>query len=266
MWTWGLSDIISFSFSICQLFVTPWTATSQASVHHPTPNLLNMSHWSGDVINKSHLLTNAFSSTFLYFPTSWSQIGQYLHIRWLVWVFNWHLILQMFRTDFNTRDRIWISLLSRNIGASALHGSKAFNSIAVLRFLYSQTLTSMHDNGKNPQSTLDGPLLAKWCLCLQYLSSWFHEFSTEILKVTFMLYWYVVEHHPPSFPLSWVRSWYGMAHGSLIEQNYGLYVIRLVSVLWLNFYYFIFTRSHCNAAGSSISHFWCDFLLQLLNC
>ena len=42
---------------------------------------------------------------------------------------------------------------------------KSINS-SVLNFLYSPTLTSIHNYGKNQTIWLDGPLLAKWCLCI----------------------------------------------------------------------------------------------------
>ena len=67
----------------------------------------------------------------------------------------------------------WISLQSKGL-------SRVFSSTTVQKhqfsgtsFLYSPTLTSIHDYWKNHSFDLDGPLLAKYCLCfLIYCLRW----------------------------------------------------------------------------------------------
>ena len=87
-----------------------------------------------------------------------------LHIRWpKYWSFNFkispsneHPGLISFRMD-------WLDLLAAQGTPKGLlqhHSSKASNYLA-LSFLYSPTLTSIHDYWKKPQPGLDGTLLTK---------------------------------------------------------------------------------------------------------
>ena len=137
----------------CPLFVTPWTATRQAPCPSPTPgvysNSCSLSQWCHPTISSC---VTAFSSCLQSFPASGSfqmnQLfasgGQSIGVSAPASVLpvniqNW----------FPLGGTCWISLQSKGL-------SRVFCNIIVqginssaLSFLYSPTLTSLHDYWKN---------------------------------------------------------------------------------------------------------------------
>ena len=145
------------SLSRVQLFVTPWTATRQASLSinnswsPPKPMSIE------SVMPSNHLI---FCCPFLLLPLIFHSIGVFsnesvLHIRWpKYWSFsfnispsNEHPGLISFRMD-------WFDVLAVQGTLKSLlqHHSSSINS-SVLSFLYSPTLTSIHDYWENHRAT-----------------------------------------------------------------------------------------------------------------
>ena len=151
------NSFIFFPFSVqllshVRLFATPWTAASQASLSitnsrsPPKPMSIEL------VMPSNHLI---LCRPFLLLPSIFPSIGVFsnesaLHIRWQkYWSFsfnispsNEHSGLVSFRMD-------WLDLSPRDSQESSLTPQfKSINS-SLLSFLYSPTLTSIHDYWKN---------------------------------------------------------------------------------------------------------------------
>ena len=141
------------SLSHVQLFVTPWTAACQAFLSIQTPgacsNSCPLSWWGHPTISSS---VNPFSSHLKYFPASesfpMSQLfasgGQSIGVS-----------ASASLLPVNSQDWVplgwtgWISCSPRD--SQEFSPTTQFKSIScsVLRFLYSPTLTSIHDYWKN---------------------------------------------------------------------------------------------------------------------
>ena len=154
--------------SYVRLFVTPWTAARQASLSIATSWSLFKLMSIESVMPSNRLI---HCHPLLLLPLIFLSIRafsneSFLHIKWpKYWSFSFNISpsneysgLISFRMD-------WLDLLAvqGNIESSLTPQFKSINSSA-LSFLYSTTLTSIHDWEK-PHPWLDGPLLAKWCLC-----------------------------------------------------------------------------------------------------
>ena len=141
------------SLSRVQLFATPWTATHQASlsvINSWSPSRTH-GHWVGDAIQPSHPLSSPSPPAF----NLSQQQGLFqwvLHIRWpKYWSFSFsirpsseHPGLISFRMD-------WLDLPAVQGTLKSLlqdHSSKA-SILSRPAFLYSPTLTSIHDYWKN---------------------------------------------------------------------------------------------------------------------
>ena len=155
------SGLVMMSLSSFQLscsvvsnsFATPWTAAHQDSVHHQLLELAQTHvHWVGDAIQPSHPLSGpsppAFSlsqndSVFQLVSPS-HQVGKILVLQLQHQSFQW-----IFRTDFLYDWQLWSSCNPRESQESSPAPQfKSINS-SVLSFLYSPSLTSIHDHWKN---------------------------------------------------------------------------------------------------------------------
>ena len=151
----SLSRIISsvHSLSLVWLFAIQWTAACQASCPSPTPriypNSCPLSQWYHPTISSSVLFPSppAYNLSQHHGLFKWVSSS----IRWpKYWSFsfnispsNEHSGLISFRMDY------WISLQSKRLSESSPTPQfKSINSSA-LSFLYSPTLTSIHDYWKN---------------------------------------------------------------------------------------------------------------------
>ena len=141
------------SLSCVQLFATPWTAAHQASLSITNSWSLHKLMSIESVMPFNHLI---LCHTLLLLPSIFPSIRAFsnesaLHIRWPeCWAFsfnispsNEHLGLTPFRMD-------WLGLLAVQ-GTLKSSPTPQFKSIIFLElsFLYSPTLTSIHDYWKN---------------------------------------------------------------------------------------------------------------------
>ena len=125
------------SLNRVQLFATPWTA-AHLPVHHQLPELTQThAHRVGDAIQPSHPL-----SSLLLLPSIFPSIRIFsnesvLRIRWpYYWSFSFIISPSSAHSGLNSQE------------SSPTSQFKRFNSLA-LSFLYSPTLTSIHDHWKN---------------------------------------------------------------------------------------------------------------------
>ena len=135
------------SFSHVQLFVTPWTAASPTPRVHPNP--CPLSQWCHQTISSSVV---PFSSCPQSFPASGSfPMSQLFTSGGLsIGVSAPTSVLTMNIQDWSPLGLTGlISLQSK--GLSRVFSNPQFKSInsSVLSFLYSPTLTSIHDHWKN---------------------------------------------------------------------------------------------------------------------
>jgi len=140
----GASSVQSLSH--VRLFATPWTAACQVSLPIQLPELTQTHvHWVNDAIQPSHPLSSPSPPIFPSIRVFSHE--SVLHIRWpKYWSFSFNVSpsneysgLISFRID-------WLDLLAVQGTLKTLlqhHSSKA--SILQLSFLYSPTLTSIHD-------------------------------------------------------------------------------------------------------------------------
>ena len=143
---------VQFSHCHVQLFVTPWTAAHQASLSITNSQSLLILMSIKSVMPSNHLI---LCSPLLFLNSIFSSIRVFsnetvLHIRWpKYWSFSFSISpsneysgLISFRMD-------WLDLLAvQGTQESSTSQFKSTNS-SVLSFLYSATLTSIHDYGKN---------------------------------------------------------------------------------------------------------------------
>ena len=141
------------SLSCVILFVTPWTAACQASLSITNSQSLLKTHvhWVGDAIQPSHPLSSPSPPAFNLFQhqglakwvTSSHQVAKVLEFQLQHSPSNEYSGLISFRTD-------WLDLFAVQGTLQSFfqqHSSKA--SIVRPSFLYSPTLTSIHDYWKN---------------------------------------------------------------------------------------------------------------------
>ena len=139
------------SLSRVQLFATPWTAACQASLSIISSRSLLKLTSIESVMPSSHLILYC---PLLLLPSIFPSIRVFsslsvLRIRWLkYWSFSFNISpsnegLISFRMD-------WLDLLAvqRTLKSLLTPQFKSINS-SVLSFLYSPTLTSIHDHWKN---------------------------------------------------------------------------------------------------------------------
>ena len=136
-------------------------------VYHQLPELIQTHVRVSDAIQPSHPLLSPSSPTFILsqhqdlcqWVSALHQVAKILEFQLQHQFFQWTP-----RTDLPLGLTGWISLQSK--GLSRVFSKPQFKSISAsaLNFLYSPTLTSIWLLEK-PKLWLDGPLLAKECLC-----------------------------------------------------------------------------------------------------
>ena len=154
------------SFIPVQFFVTPWTVACQASLSitncQSLPKPMSMSQWCHPAMSSSVV---PFSSCLQYFPASGSfQVSQlFASGDQIIGVSASTSVLPMNGQDwFPLGWTGWISLLSKTLGSQESSPALRFKSInsSSFSFLYSPTLTSIHDYWKNhnlgPRRTFPG--------------------------------------------------------------------------------------------------------------
>ena len=154
----GIADFNSISsvqsLSCVWLFVTPWTAARQASlVHHQLPEFTQTHvHWVSDAIQSSHHLSSPsppvpspsqYQGLFLWVSSS-HQVARILVFQLQHRSFQW-----TFRTELLQDGLVGSPCNPRDSQESSPTPQfKSINS-STLSFLYSPTLTSIHDDCKN---------------------------------------------------------------------------------------------------------------------
>ena len=153
-YTFAGTVLVQFS-SVTQLYVTPWTAAHQASLSIIScQNVLKLMSIES-VMPPNHLI---LCHPLLFLPSIFPQIRVFsndspLHIRWPKLELQLHLQLQSFQWIFRT-DFLWDGLDGSSCSPRHFQEPspaplfKSINSSA-LSFLYSPTLTSIHDYWKN---------------------------------------------------------------------------------------------------------------------
>ena len=142
-------------------------STPGLPVHHqllePTQSHV---HWVGDAIQPSYPLSSTSPPTLnlsqhqglFKWVSSFHQVAKVLEFQLQHQSFQWTP-----RTDLLQNGLVGSPCSPRDSQESSL--TPQVNS-SVLSFLYSPTLTSIHDYWKKNSFDFDGPLLAKYCLCL----------------------------------------------------------------------------------------------------
>ena len=144
---------VQFSLLVCPTLCDPMDCSMPGlPVHHQLPGHTQTHvHWVGDAIQPSHLLSSSSLSTFNLPSIGFLSNESVLHNRWP----NFGVSVSASVLPMNIQDWFslgligWISLQSK--GLSRLFSKpqlKSINSL-VLSFLYSPTLTSIHDYWKN---------------------------------------------------------------------------------------------------------------------
>ena len=138
------------SLSHVQLFATQWTAACQASLSTTNTWTLLKLMSIESVIPSNHLI---LCCPLLFLPSIFPSIRAFskesaLHIRWpRYWNLSFSISLSNIQDWFLLGWDGWISLQSKGL-SSVFSNTKSINS-SVLSFLYSPTLTSIHDCWKN---------------------------------------------------------------------------------------------------------------------
>ena len=138
------------SLSHVQLFATQWTAACQASLSTTNTWTLLKLMSIESVIPSNHLI---LCCPLLFLPSIFPSIRAFskesaLHIRWpRYWNLSFSISLSNIQDWFLLGWDGWISLQSKGL-SSVFSNTKSINS-SVLSFLYSPTLTSIHDHWKS---------------------------------------------------------------------------------------------------------------------
>ena len=149
---WNVS--VLFSHSVCvQLFATPWIAACQASLSITNSRSLLKLISIGLVMPSNHLI---LCHPLLLLPSIFSSIRVFsnesaLHIRWpKYWSFSFSISLSNEYSGLISFRMDWLNLLAVQGTLKSLYPTPQFKSISssVLSFLYSLTLTSVHDYWK----------------------------------------------------------------------------------------------------------------------
>ena len=168
---------VQFSLSRVWLFVTPWIAARQASLSITNSQSLLKLMSLESVMPSIHLI---LCHPLLLLPSILPSIrvfsnGSLLCIRWpQYWSFSFSISLPMNIQDwFPLGWTGWICLLSKGL-------SRVFSNTTVQKHQFFGAQLSSWCNShirtlllEKPHLWLDGPLLAKWCLCfLIYCLDW----------------------------------------------------------------------------------------------
>ena len=165
-----------------QLFASPWTAAHQASLSITSSQSLLKLMSIESVMPSNHLI---LCHPLLLPPPVFPSIRIFssesvLHIRWpKYWSFDFHISPSREYSGLITSRMDWLDLLAVQGTLKSLpqhHSLKSINSWA-LSFLYSPTLTSIHDYGKTTA-------LARWTFVGNVMSLLFNMLSR--LVITFL--------------------------------------------------------------------------------
>ena len=144
-----------------QLFVTPWTAASQASLSI-TNSWTLLKLMSVEVVMQTNNVI--LCCPLLNLPSIFPSIRVFsnesaLHIRWpKYWSFTFIISTSSKYAGLISFRMVWLDLLAVHGTLKSFlqhHSSKSTNS-SVLSFLYSPTLTSLHDYWRNHSFDLMG--------------------------------------------------------------------------------------------------------------
>ena len=138
-------------FSHVQIFATPWTVAHQDSVSITNSQSLHKLMSIALVMPSNHLILCCPLLPPSIFPSIRVFSNESaLHIRWpKYWNFSFSIILSNEYAGLISFRMDWLDLLAvQGTLKSLLQHFKSINSLA-LSFLYSPTLTSMHDYWKN---------------------------------------------------------------------------------------------------------------------
>ena len=157
------------SLSCVQLFATPWTAARQASLLIINSESLFKLMSVESVIPSNHLILHR---PLLLLPSIFPSIRVFSNesVLWIRWPKYWS-----FSFSISTSDEYsglisfrmeWLDLFAvqRTLESSPTPQFKSINS-SVLGFLYSPTLTSIHDLLEKTIALTRRTLLTKQCLC-----------------------------------------------------------------------------------------------------
>ena len=139
--------------SCVRLFATPWTAVHRASLSITSSQRLLKLMSIESVMPSNHLI---FYRPLLLLPSIFPSIRVFsnesvLRIRWSkYWSFSFSISLSNEYSGLTSFRMDWLDLLAvqRTLKSLLQYQFKSINSL-VLSFLYSLTLTSIHDHRKN---------------------------------------------------------------------------------------------------------------------
>ena len=158
------SYLVQFSCSVMPDFCDPMNlSTTGFPVHHQLLELTQTHvHWVSDAIQPSHPLSSLLLPSSI-FPSIRIFLNESVFLHQVAKVLEFQLQHESFQWIFRT-DFLWDGLVGspcspRDSQESSPNQFKSINSL-VQRFLYSPTLTSIHEYWKS-QPWLDRPLLAK---------------------------------------------------------------------------------------------------------
>ena len=140
------------SVSRVQISASPWTAAHQASHHQPLEFTQTHVHRVGDAIQPSHPLSFPYppalnlsqhQGLFQWINSS-HQVAKVLEFQLQHQSFQW-----IFKTDFLSDGLFWCPCSPRDSQESSPTPQFISINSSALSFLYSPTLTSIHDYWKN---------------------------------------------------------------------------------------------------------------------
>ena len=146
--SWNLSFQ---SFSWVQFFVTQWTVARQACLSITNSRSLLQLMSIESVMPSTHLILCHPLLLFSIFPSMRVFSNEsVLHIRWpKYWRFSFSISQWIFKTDFLYDWQVWSSCSLRDSQESSPTSQFKSISSSALSFLYSPTITSIHDHWKN---------------------------------------------------------------------------------------------------------------------
>ena len=137
------------SLGLVRLFVTPWTAACQASLSITNSRSLLKLMFIESVMASNHVI---LCRPLLFLPSIFPSIRVFsnesvLHIRWpKYWSFSFSISPSNEYSDLISFRMDWLYLLAvQGILKSSLTSQFRSINFSVLSFLYSPTLTSIHD-------------------------------------------------------------------------------------------------------------------------
>ena len=145
-------DCVVQSLSRVQLFATPWTAACQASLSFTISWSLLKFMSIESVMLFNHLILCCLLLLLLsIFPNirGFSSVSA-LHIRWpKYWSFSFSISPSSGHSGLISCRIIWFDLFAVQGTLKSLLQHHSWSSASMLSFLYSPTLTSIHDHWKN---------------------------------------------------------------------------------------------------------------------